>query len=175
VKFPFPLQEGEAVVALARRHWLFIYPRLALGGVVALAPVGSLFYLLAYLGRLEDENVLWAALGIAALWLLYWGLRLYLFKYRYDNDIWVVTSQRLIDSLKRHWFHVQVVTTDLVDIEDMTVVRQGLLATLFDFGDIQCQTAGAVRQFSVRGVPKPRELQALIHSLRNQARSEGRG
>jgi len=171
VKLPFPFQDGETPVALARRHGLFVYPKLALGGTVALVPVAALFYLLGRLGRLDDDSLLWIALGVSALWLIYWAVRLYFFKYRYDNDIWAVTNQRLVDSTKRHWLHVQVATTDLADIEDMTVVRQGLLATLFDFGDIQCQTAGAVRQFAVQGVPKPRELQALIHRLRDQART----
>ena len=104
-------------------------------------------------------------------WLAYWAVRLYFFKYRYDNDIWVVTNQRIIDSVKNHWFHLQMSTADLVDIEDMSVIRSGLLNTVFDFGDIECQTAGAVRKFALRGIPRPREVQAMVDRLRDQARA----
>ena len=171
MKLPFPFQDGETPVALARRHGLFVYPKLALGGTVALVPVAALFYLLGRLGRLDDDSLLWIALGVSALWLIYWAVRLYFFKYRYDNDIWVVSNQRIIDSVKNHWFHLQMSTADLVDIEDMSVIRSGLLNTVFDFGDIECQTAGAVRKFALRGIPRPREVQAMVDRLRDQARA----
>jgi hypothetical protein len=53
----------------------------------------------------------------------------------------------------------------------MTVSRSGVLGTVFDFGDIDCQTAGAVRKFSLRGIPRPREVQALVDRLRDESRA----
>jgi len=53
----------------------------------------------------------------------------------------------------------------------MSVIRSGLLNTMFDFGDIECQTAGAVRKFALRGIPRPREVQAMVDRLRDQSRA----
>ena len=171
MKLPFPLQEGEELLTLARRHWLFVWPKVIAGAVVGLVPVLALWWAMLRLDWADNDIPRWIALGATVVWLGYWGVRLYFFKYRYDNDIWVVTNQRIIDSVKKHWFHLQMSTADLVDIEDMTVTRAGVLGTLFDFGDIDCQTAGAVRKFALRGIPRPREVQAMVDRLRDQARA----
>jgi len=151
VKLPFPLQEGEEVLTLARRHWLFVYPKLAAGIIAALLPVGVLWWAMARFDWADNGPPRLVALGATAVWL--------------------VTNQRIVDSVKNHWFHHQMSTADLVDIEDMSVIRSGLLNTMFDFGDIECQTAGAVRKFALRGIPRPREVQAMVDRLRDQARA----
>jgi hypothetical protein len=171
MKLPFPLQEGEQLLALARRHWLFLYPKLVAGAIVALVPVGALWWAMARLDWADNALPRLIALVATVVWLVYWAIRLYLLKYRYDNDVWVVTNQRVIDSVKKNWFHLQMSTADLVDIEDMTVIRSGVLGTVFDFGDINCQTAGTVPKFSFRGVPRPREVQALVDRLRDELRA----
>jgi len=171
MKLPFPLQEGEQLLTLARRHWLFVYPKLVAGVIVALVPVGVLWWAMTRLNWADNALPRLIALVATAVWLVYWAIRLYFFKYRYDNDIWVITNQRVIDSVKNNWFHLQMSTADLVDIEDMTVSRSGVLGTLFDFGDIDCQTAGAVRKFSLLGIPRPREVQALVDRLRDESRA----
>ena len=171
MKLPYPLQEGEELLTLARRHWLFVWPKLIAGTVVALVPTIVLWWAMLRFDWADESIPRWIALGATLVWLVYWVVRLYFFKYRYDNDIWLVTNQRIIDSVKNHWFHLQMSTADLVDIEDMTVLRSGLLNTVFDFGDIECQTAGAVRKFALRGIPRPREVQAMVDRLRDQARA----
>ena len=171
MKLPFPLQEGEELLTLARRHWLFVWPKVVAGTVVGLVPVLALWWAMLRFDWADNDIPHWIALAATVAWLGYWGVRLYFFKYRYDNDIWVITNQRVIDSVKKHWFHLQMSTADLVDIEDMSVMRSGLLNTVFDFGDIDCQTAGAVRKFALRGIPRPREVQAMVDRLRDQARA----
>ena len=171
MKLPFPLQEGEELLTLARRHWLFVWPKLVAGTVVALAPTIVLWWAILLFDWADEDIPRWIGVGVTLAWLAYWVVRLYFFKYRYDNDIWVVTNQRIIDSVKNHWFHLQMSTADLVDIEDMSLIRSGLLHTMFDFGDIECQTAGAVRKFALRGIPRPREVQAMVDRLRDQART----
>jgi hypothetical protein len=168
-KLPFELQSGEQVLAFVRRHWLYFSLRMAgtvvagLGGtLLAVAAVAMTFGFDGWPGRI-------AALVIAA-WALTWLVRGYFTWYRYQNDIWVVTNQRLVDSLKRHWFHHQMASTDLVDVEDLRVERHGLLETLFDFGDVQCQTAGVVQNFVLSGVPKPARLLAVVDAARDAAR-----
>jgi hypothetical protein len=171
MKFPFPLQEGEEVLTLARRHWLFVWPKIIAGGLTALVVVVGFWWGMLRLDWADNDVPRWLGLAATVAWLGYWSVRLYFFKYRYDNDIWVVSNQRIIDSVKNHWFHLQMSTADLVDIEDMSVTRTGILGTLFDFGDIDCQTAGAVRKFALRGIPQPREVQALVDRLRDEARA----
>src|SRR3989304_873388 len=145
MKLPFAFQPGEEMLQLARRHWLFVWPKIALGSLVALLPAGCIWYALIHFDLLDGQAARWAAAIGTTVWLAYWAVRFYFFKYRYDNDIWVVTNQRLIDSTKRNWFNHEISTTDLVDIEDITMHRVGIFGTLFNFGDVECQTAGEKR------------------------------
>lgn len=168
-KLPFALQAGEMVVAFVRRHWLYFWLRMAgilvagVGGtVLALVAVGLTVGLSGWPGR---------AVGVVVTaWAVYWLVRGYFTWYRYQNDIWVVTNQRLVDSLKRHWFHHRMASTDLVDVEDLRVERHGLLETVFDFGDVQCQTAGELQNFVLAGVPQPSRLLAVVDSTRDATR-----
>lgn len=90
--------------------------------------------------------------------------------YRYENDIWVVTNQRLLDSLKSHWFHHRMASADLVDVEDIAVVREGFLQTIFKFGDLKCQTAGEQPNFVLAGIPDPVSVLGTIDRARDAAR-----
>ena len=164
-----PLQPGDEVLERRRRHWVCIYPRLFLMGFVAAAPPAGLFVVLRRLDLLADRG--WQVAGaVSAVWLLYWGLRMFLAKYRYDNDFWVITRRRVIDTSSRHPLHVHTSAADITDIEDVTVTSSGLLATLFGFGDIECHTASSQENFSLRSIPRPHELQSLVNRLRNELR-----
>lgn len=167
---PFPLQAGEQVLALCRRHWLYLWPNLLLLLAVALVPVTAIALLLSALDAYEGAVALIFQV-VAAAYLLVAAVRIFLAWYRYHNDVWVVTNQRLIDSFKRHPFSLRLSTADLVNIQDMTVVRDGLLRTVFDYGDIVCQTAADEQQdFHLSGIPRPREVQALIDRERDRER-----
>ncbi len=164
-----PLDPDEQVLVLRHRHWVCIYPRLLVMTLVTLAPVVVLFVVLWLLDELAGR-ALQVAGAASAVWLLYRALRLFLVKYRYDNDIWVVTNRRVIDSISNHPLHLHTSTAHIADIEDITVSSTGLLATLFNFGDIECQTAGVQQNFSLHSVARPNDLQALLNRLRDQLR-----
>jgi hypothetical protein len=62
-----------------------------------------------------------------------------------------------------------VSTADLVNIQDMTVQRDGVFASILNFGDVLCQTAGSI-DFTLSGVPKPQEIQLLVDRERDRER-----
>jgi hypothetical protein len=166
---PFPLQEGERVIQVCRRHWLYLWPRLLLIAIVGLAPPVIVGVLLSRAGAYEGivEKVFWVA---AAAYLLYWAVRALLVWYRYRHDIWVVTNQRLIDSFRTNPFNLKISTADLVNVQDMTVERSGILRTVFDFGDVICQTAADQQEFRISAIPHPRDVQALVDRERDRER-----
>ena len=77
---------------------------------------------------------------------------------------------------RRHPFNLTVNTADLVNVQDMSVSRNGILATMLDFGDIHCQTASAdAKDFVLTGIPNPRETQILVDRERDRERMRVRG
>jgi hypothetical protein len=169
MKLPVDLQDGESVVMVLRRHPVYLALKLVAVLLIILVPVGLLLWL--GIGGLTGQ-ILW---GIAALWAVFWLVRAYFIWYRHQNDLWIVTNQRLIDSYKRNWFHSQVASADLVNVQDISVARSGLLATIFNFGDVRCQTAGEVSAFVLSDIPHPSRVLTLVDTTRDAARSAQSG
>jgi len=168
-RVPFPLQAQERILQISRRHWFFLWPRSIMLLIYALAPPIIIGVVLDWIGAYEDvvAQVFWIA---AALWILFWGIQVFLNWYRYHNDMWVITNQRIVDVYRKHPPHKRIASADLVNIQDMTVERHGLFATALGFGDVVCQTAGAQGTFVLSGIPKPDEVQLLVDRERDRER-----
>jgi len=171
VKLPFPLQESEKVLVVCRRHWVYLYPRLALHVLVAVLPVLALFLVLRWADAL-DGLALKVAAVVSVVWLAVWAVKVFFVKYRYDNDLWTITDQRIIDSFRSNPFDLKITTADLIDIVDTSVNRSGLLPTLLNYGDIRCETAGERQDISLPAVPRPQEVHALIDRERDRERKD---
>lgn len=174
VKLPFELQADEKPILIARRHWMYLWPRTALWVVFAVLPVAVFWWLVFDVGDVEGlgATIFW---GVAILWLIFWAIRIFLNWYQYDNDIWVITNQRIVDCIKPTPIGLKISTADLVNIQDMTVERRGIFQTALNYGDVACQTAADRKIFLIGGVPKPAELQLLIDKERDRERMRARG
>ncbi len=150
---------------------MYFYPKLTLQIFLGLILPAAVLVIVERTAGLDDLTGR-IVLVIAVLWFAYWAVRAYFIWYRYHNDLWVVTDQRVVDSIKRHWFHHRMASADLVDVEDMSVFREGLLPTIFNFGDVRCQTAGQVANFVLAGIPKPAEVLGLVDAARDTARRD---
>jgi hypothetical protein len=171
---PFPLQDGESILRICRRHWIYLWPKMLWQLVLAVAPLVLIGLLLDGVDVL-DGTVAQAFTVIAALWVIFWVVRIFLVWYHYHNDVWVITNQRLIDSYRPHPFSQKLSTADLVNLQDMTVERNGILQTTLNYGTVICQTASADREFRITGIPEPREVQALVDRERDRERMRTRG
>ena len=168
---PFPLQENERVLMVVRKHWVHLWPRTVFYALLAVVPVVALGWVWA---QVADLNVVYWI--IAVVWLAFWLFRILLNYYQYHNDIWVITNQRIIDSLKTTPFNLRIATTDLVNVQDMSVERIGVLRTLLNYGDIVCETASERGNFRLVGIPHPQEVQLFVDKERDRERMRaGRG
>jgi hypothetical protein len=169
---PVKLQAGERILQLCRRHWIYLWPSIGLQAVFAIVPLIIAAFVLDKAGiDGTPANVVW---GLLLLHLLYRAFRAFLTWYRYHNDIWVITNQRLLDSYKKHPFSLEISTADLINVQDMSVERNGVLRTMLDYGDIVCQTAAEMQGFRLRGIPDPRSVQALVDRERDRERMRTR-
>jgi len=168
---PFALQEGEHVITRARRHWVYLAVNLGKDIFMALAPVVTVAIVVQITSGF-DGTFGRVMIGLMLVWLAFWGIRGYFTWYKYQNDLWVVTNQRIVDSMKKHWFSHRMASADLVNVEDMSVDREGVFATMFNYGNLNCQTAGTQEKFILSGIPKPTEVLAIVDRYRDAARRE---
>jgi hypothetical protein len=173
-KLPFDRQANENVLLFARRHPVFLAWQLTKLGIAGLVPFIAVIVIVGVAGGFGET---WGTILelIAAAWLIFWAIKAYFAWYRYQNDIWVVTNQRVIDSVKKHWFHHQMASADLVDVEDISTRKEGVFPTMFNFGDLLLQTAGEQSKFVLSGIPEPSKVLALVDQTRDAAKRELRG
>jgi hypothetical protein len=150
---------------------MYFVPNTLLNFVLALIPVILLIKFLDLVG-VDGGKVATIAYLV---WFLIFLFRTAIDLYRYFNDTWVITNQRVIDTRRRSPFDLQVSTADLVNIQEMTVRRRGIFQTMLDYGDVVCETAGSDHNdFTITGIPDPREVQALVDKERDRERTRGR-
>jgi uncharacterized membrane protein YdbT with pleckstrin-like domain len=87
----------------------------------------------------------------------------------YYLDFWVVTNDRIIN-VEQRLFSRTISELDLFKIQDVTGQSKGFLETMFDYGNVYVQTAGATERFNFEEVPGPREVASRIIALAEEDR-----
>lgn len=169
MKLPIDLQGNEQIIIRVRRHIVFLLTKLLRQILFGLIPI---IVALVVIASASSSTVQLLLLAFIVIWGLIWLAAVYLTWYRYTYDEWIITNQRLIDSVKRNWFHQQVSSADLISIEDMSVSRNGVLETMFNYGDLRCQTAGEQSNFVLAGIPDPTKVLDKVDEARDLARNQ---
>ncbi len=168
---PFELQQGESVLLFTRRHWLYLWPRAVLYALFGIVPAVLLLWIASKTSGLSSGFGK-ASLIASLLWVLGWGVRVYFTWFAYRHDVWAVTNQRILDGVRPNWFNSRLSSADLVDVEDIAVNKHGLLQTVFDFGEVRCQTAGERLNFVLEGIPRPEAILGVVDKARDAARRQ---
>jgi uncharacterized membrane protein YdbT with pleckstrin-like domain len=77
----------------------------------------------------------------------------------------IVTNKRVIDIDFNSLLYKNFSSTRLDKIEDTTASTAGFFGTVFDYGDVQIQTAAEQEQFEFEKVPHPNEVASFINQL----------
>src|SRR5262245_19377663 len=88
--------------------------------------------------------------ALGAWWLFTWLAAFSTFMHS-CLDIWVVTNKRIIDVEQHDFFRREVTSLYLDRIEDVTIDVTGFFHTLFGFGLITVQSAGAKDRLELPG------------------------
>ncbi|MSU75402.1 MAG: PH domain-containing protein [Candidatus Magasanikbacteria bacterium] len=156
----------ERVTRLVRRHFITLVPALVVFALLLTLPVGAAWLLRTVFPSLETSATL---LPIIVLFGSGYYIAVLLFFYSYFLDFYldllVITNDRLIDMEQVGIFARHTAEVDLYKIQDITSEVKGVFASLFNYGDLLIQTAGAVERFVVEGVPRPDTLRQEILDL----------
>lgn len=80
-------------------------------------------------------------------------------------NLYIVTNHRVVDIDFYHLLYKTISAADLDDLEDVTFRMGGIFQAVFNYGDIELQTAGTVTQFEFHGLPHPASVQKTILEL----------
>lgn len=170
MRLPVELQSGERVVLLVRRHWYFLALPLTLTLLALIVPAALLLLIVTRTDGPKTVDTVATLLVLA--YVLALAIRAYFVWYAWVHDVWVITNQRLVDGQKRNWFSQSVSTADLVQVQDIALMRHGFLATTLRFGDLRVQTAAEITDFLLQGIPKPQDVLTILDRTRDAARRD---
>lgn len=152
----------EEVILILKRHRLTL-----LRPTIFLAVLWGIWAFLfsKYQASWVTSYPLFVILGVSIYeFVVHWFL--------FANNLAIVTDQRVIDVDQKSLFHRTVSEATLLKIQDATVEVKGILPTMFNFGTVHLQTAGAERTIDLDLIPDPYTVQQRILSLMKKGRGD---
>lgn len=146
----------EEVIAFTRKHWLRIIPNM-LGLVFLLvAPIVLSVVLSNYKVReTVGEGGFFFLVGSYVLATTYAFHVMFVRIFNYFLRIFIVTNHRIVDLNKTLFFQDHRSTILLSEIQDVSMDKKGIWATIFNYGQIDVMISGSQQISTFRYLPNP--------------------
>lgn len=158
--------KDEVIIKIVRKDLFIIFQKALMFVVLTILPV--IFF---YIFILANEKIMSGTisypllvLGACAYYLFIWIFFVFSF-IDYYLDVWIITTERIIDIEQRGFFSRVVSEHNLSKIQDVTSEIHGFFPTILQYGTCFVQTAGAVQRFDFNDVPHPEKIRNLIIGL----------
>jgi len=156
----------EHLVLLLRRH-----PFIILGEIVKYTLIASLPFFVRFVleQRASDFFEQGEFVVVSMFLFLAFELFIWLLLYRafidYYLDVWIVTNKRIINIEQIDLFHRRFSEQKLFRVQDVSSVQKGIMATLFDYGNVSVQSAAEQARFEFEQIPHPNDVARRINEL----------
>ncbi|MFA6098564.1 MAG: PH domain-containing protein [Patescibacteria group bacterium] len=157
------LKENEEPVAVIRKFWLVFLGRILLSMIFIIAPF---FFLYPLLKWSNWGLLVFAAISVFGIMI---ALRTFIV---YSFNVFIITNQRIIDIDQRGFFDRTVSETTYNKIQDVSFRIKGVMQTLYHYGSIIVQTAGAQANIELSGIKDPERIQQTIIELQKENRDD---
>lgn len=161
----------EKIVYNLRRHVVnfvpyvfFIFILLGMGAGVFYF-LNTLFPSLFLKNNWQAAILLLSSVYLLAIWLFFYTAFI-----DYYLDVWIVTNDRIIDIRQSGLFGRTIAELDLFRVQDVTSECKGFFATIFNYGNVYIQTAGAKQRFTFVNVPDPHHIREAIVRMADEDR-----
>jgi uncharacterized membrane protein YdbT with pleckstrin-like domain len=175
IKFDFPNKETKEQVYMAvRRHYFFLIRKSIVFLFFFIFPViigGTLYYLNISINEYAFYPIVILILAIYYLFVILFAMIKWI---EYYYDVWIITDKRIIDMEQKSLFNHITSELRLDKIQDVTFEMKGFFASVFHYGNIYVQTAGAVQRFSFEEVPRSQQIKSLLIDLQGKIEDKRR-
>ena len=162
------LGQNEKIISIYRRHWIALFFMIS-RTVFNIALIFFLKYGLIYVFSSETISEFDSYINLSFYLLLEFALLgLFLNLTDYYLDIWIVTNERMIFIELKGLFRRFVSSVSLKDIQDITSIIKGIIATFLDYGTLKIQSAGTDGEFLFKQISHPNEVKALILKVKSE-------
>lgn len=155
-------EETEDIILVLHRHWIALVVKMMFVGIFILLPFILLVVFSSQIVKYDLISLysfFWITYYLFMWFWLFYTITMYLL------DNWVVTTERVIDSLQTGFFNRRVSELQLDKIQDVSYKIKGLIPTFFNYGTVEIQTAGKDNKFFFEQIPDPQRVKDVIMEL----------
>lgn len=153
------LLPNERILMVLHRHWIAVFWKFLVGAIlliIALLVIPYFPFLESTLG--VSQVILWF---FALIYFMAAVLVIFVFWIAYYLDIWIITSERIIDIDQRGLFNREISEFMLEKVQDVTIEIPNIMATFLKYGNLIIQTASEAT-FKIEQAPNIYEAKNLI-------------
>ena len=151
------LRQDESLIKVAHRHVIFLLPIFFVWPLIIIAVfIGRYFFKLEFFGY-------WSVILVIIILLV---VLIILYKcYIWRNNALIITSQRVIKNEQRGFFSKTVTELLYHDILETSYSKEGVVASIYDYGDLQIRTASE-NKIIIEKIASPDKIVELINRIR---------
>jgi Bacterial PH domain len=159
-------KDYEKVLFQMRRHGITFLPALFFFLLMLALPVVLYFLLQEQFNTWANNTTVYIVL-VMLMSAYELGVLLFFYSYFLDYylDVFIVTNDRLVDVEQNGLFARTVAEVDLYQIQDVTSDVKGIIATMFNYGGLVIQTAGALPKFTIHDIKDPHHMREVLLNL----------
>jgi len=165
------LDPQEKILMVLHRHWIVILEKIIVGAFLLLFPLIAVPLLAVFFSSVFAYTG--AVMFLFVVYFMIVVLVIFVFWIEYYLDVWIITTDRIIDIEQRSLFNREISEFRLKNVQDVTIEIPGMLAAFLKFGNIVIQTAGE-KSFSIKQIPRAYEAKNLILDNSKQSNSHVR-
>ncbi len=163
------MDPGETKLYEVRKHWfglVIVYFEVGVGfaAVVALlALMTPIIFPNAEPGQRRSDLAVIVAVGALVTWLI-----LVLFTYIYRQSKLIISDKNLTQIIQSGLFSRKVSELSMSNVEDVTAEQKGIFASIFNYGVLEVETAGAQENFQFVFCPNPNFYGKIVLEARQK-------
>ncbi len=157
--------EDEEVIRIIHRHWFNLLSHFLAVITFAFLIAGSFLTLPVIFPETLDPNNYRAFSFMQNTLLLFVWIYAFLIWVDYYFDVWVVTTERIVNIEQKGLFVRHMSELNLAQVQDVTTEVKGILPTILNYGDVYIQTAAETERFVFRQVGDPYSIKDMVIKL----------
>lgn len=175
--FPIPGSvDEEKIILFVRRHWASFLGQFLLSFLMLILPAVILIIIHFSAPNIyRGFTVNFIVLGLSIYYLIAITVA-FVAWISFYYDIYIICRDELVDITQQGFFGRKISQLSMLRVQDVTSNIEGILPTLFAYGDVLVETAGEQSEnFLIKSIPNPQEVASKVMELHNEiVEKEGR-
>lgn len=157
-------EKAEVVILFLRQHFIVNVPWILITMLLVVAPTFIFPKLFAVLSLNLPLPPAYFFVGTVFWYVATFGFAIASFIGWFFN-IYIVTNERVVDIDFYYLLYKKFSEAELIKIQDISYTSGGILAALFNFGNVTIETAGEAPNLIFELIPFPEKVVETIRSL----------